>query len=155
MNQLRSREQILKISGSDNEIRERAEAIRVENCCGEVLLRARRGRKPFELMLHGGETNLLPWLELRYDPARRDRFYVDGRPLLPELGEDEDLEIHLYVNGSVMELFVNHQAAWVKRFYYAGGHAQDLCLKWVGTTAELVSLSVWELTPISSDQLTT
>ena len=60
VNQLRSREQILKISGSDNEIRQRAEAIRVEDCCGEVLLRARRGRKPFELMLHGGEPISFP-----------------------------------------------------------------------------------------------
>lgn len=155
VNQLRSREQVLKISGSADELRQRIDSIRVKDCCGEVLFRARRGREPFELMLHGGETSLVPRLALKYDPSRRDRFHIDGRPLPLELGENEDLEIHLYADGSVMELFVNHQAAWVKRFYFTGGRDRDLCFKWTGTAAGLVSLSAWDFTPISRDRLTT
>lgn len=155
VNQLRSREQVLKISGSDDEVRQRIGSIRLKGCCGEVLLRARRGREPFELMLYGGETNIASWLALKYDPARRDRFHIDGHPLQLEMGEDEDFDIHLYADGSVMELFINHQAAWVKRFYSAGGHDRDLRFQWRGTTAGLVSLSAWEFTHISRDRLTT
>ena len=153
--QLRSGKQVIEIVGSSDEIRQKIQAMRITGCCGELLCIARRGNDSFQLNLRGENDSFAPWLALGYDPAHRDRFYVDGRALPLHLDENEDLSIHLYIDASVIELFVNDRAAWVKRFYYEGGHAQDLRLKWTGTTEGILSLSTWELTPISRDRLTT
>ena len=152
---LRSREQSVEISGSEDVIRQRVEAVRLPGCCGEVRLRVQRGREPFELNLQGAGNGLASWLRLWYDPRHPSQIGVDGRVLPLDLAEGDELEIHFYADGSVVELFVNDRAAWVKRFYYAGGRAQAMRLKWTGTAAGLRSLSAWELTPISSDRLTT
>jgi beta-fructofuranosidase len=80
---------------------------------------------------------------------------IDGRPLPVLLGENEDLELHLYVDGSVIEVFVNQHAACTKRFYPLGSKSRDMSLQLTGKTANLVSLSVWQMSPISSNRLTT
>lgn len=154
VNHLRSREQSLKISPDEKENHRRIEAMRVAGCCGEIFCRARRGAIPFGMILRG-ETEHAPWLTLTYDPHYPDRVKIDAHSLTLELDHNEDLEVHAYVDGSVIELFVNDRAAWTKRFYYEGGRAQDLCLNWEGSTANLIALSVWEITPISHDRLTT
>jgi len=59
------------------------------------------------------------------------------------------------VAASVMELLVNGQVAMTKRFYPAGDHAQDVRLHWTGSTQPLAELTVWHLSPISSDRFTT
>ncbi len=154
VHQLRTREQNLEGSSEEDQIRRQVEAIRVPGCSGEILCAARRGSEPFELVLRGAETDRSPWLTITYDPLHPAQAAVDARPIPLELGENENLEIHLYADGSVMELFLNGQAAFVKRFYYEGGHAQDLRLNWVGSKASMADLSVWEMTPISPNKLT-
>jgi hypothetical protein len=45
--------------------------------------------------------------------------------------------------------------ACTKRFYYAGGKPQDLRIQWTGKATNIVSLSVWQLSPIFADRLIT
>ncbi len=148
VHQLRGREQALKISGDAEANRRQVDALRVEACCGEILCTAERAAA-FELTLMGDDAS--PWLTLGFDPAHQDQVLVDGRPVPLHLEARENLEFHLYIDGSVIETMVNRQVAWTKRFYYAG-KGRDLRLRWKG--AGLAGLSVWQMSPISADRLT-
>jgi len=155
VNQLRSRDRKLNFSTDEAESRKQLAAVRIAGCCGEVLCRIRRTEEAFALYLRGSHPNHLPWLTMTYDPRHSSRLNVDARPLPLDLDPNEDLEIHFYVDGSVIELFLNGRIAFVKRFYYEGRDAQDLCLEWEGPVANLAGMSIYELTPISRDRLTT
>ena len=71
------------------------------------------------------------------------------------MAEAETLNIHIYVDGSVMEVFLNGQAGYTKRFYYPASQAPDVGMKWKGNTAGIASMTAWQLAPISPDRLTT
>lgn len=126
-------------------------ALRVGACCGEILCAAKREMAPFELALLSDAEGASPWLTLGFDPLHRDQVLIDGRPVNLHLGVQEDLELHVYVDGSVIETIVNGQVAWTKRFYYAG-KGRDLRLRWKGGAE--VRLSVWQMATISGDRLT-
>jgi beta-fructofuranosidase len=152
--QLRGREQALNVTADDEKNRQQIGAMRLEDCCGEILCTVRRTAEPFALSLYGSDESRLPWLKLSYDPLHSGQFRIDDRPIPLALEQDENLEMHLYVDGSVIEAFVNGQIACTRRFYYSG-NAQPLRLKWTGKTADIASLSLWQLTPTSNDRFTT
>jgi beta-fructofuranosidase len=154
VNRLRGREQALDISTGEENNQRQMKAMGLEGCCGEILCSARRTHEPFELALQSAD-GADSWLRLQYDPLHRNQITIDARPLPILLGENEDLELHLYVDGSVIEVFVNQQGAWTRRFYSPGSKPQDMRLQWTGATANIVSLSVWQMSPISADRLTT
>jgi hypothetical protein len=54
-----------------------------------------------------------------------------------------------------MEVFLNGQAGYTKRFYYPASQAPDVGMKWKGNTAGIASMTAWQLAPISPDRLTT
>jgi beta-fructofuranosidase len=154
MNQLRGREQTLDIAAEEESNQRQMKAMRLEGCCGEILCRVRRTPEPFELALQSAD-GATTWLRLQYDPLHPGQVTIDARPLPVLLEEKEDLELHLYVDGSVIEAFVNHEGAWTRRFYPPGSSPQDMRLQWTGKTAGIVSLSVWQISPISAHRLTT
>jgi beta-fructofuranosidase len=61
----------------------------------------------------------------------------------------------MYIDGSVIEVFINQQIACTKRFYYSGTAAPRTRLRIDGNTASLAGLSIWQLAPISANRLTT
>lgn len=152
--QLRGHGQSLNATTDDGSNQRQIQVMRVNACCGEVRCAARRSAEPFELRLAGDNADE-PWLVIEYDPHHAGQILIDARPLSLSLGNDEVLEFHAYVDGSVIELLVNQNLAWTKRFYPAGKTAQDLRLQWKGSTAALAALEVWQLSPISNDRLTT
>jgi beta-fructofuranosidase len=154
VNTLRGHEQILNIVADEDRNRRQIEAMRIEGASAEIRLTARRTQEPFELALQSAD-DAVTWLILKYDPLQPRQILIDGRPLPVLLGENEDLELHLYVDGSVIEVFVNQHAACTKRFYPLGSKSRDMSLQLTGKTANLVSLSVWQMSPISSNRLTT
>jgi beta-fructofuranosidase len=154
VNQLRGREQTLDISAGEENNQRQMKAMRLEGCCGEILCSVRRTHEPFELALQSAD-GAATWLRLQYDPSHTSQITVDARPLSVLPGENEDLELHLYVDGSVIEVFVNQQDVWTKRFYSLGSNPQDMRLQWTGTTANIVGFAVWQMSPISADRLTT
>lgn len=155
VNQLRSREQSLTVTADDAQNKHHLESLRIAACCGEILCAAKRASEPFELVLSGSGKNAALWPTLGYDPNHPQQVLIDARPILVVHDEKEDLEFHLYVDGSVIEVFVNQQTACTKRFYYGGKRPQNLRLHWTGSTANIARLSVWQFTPISPNRLTT
>ena len=154
-NQLRNRAQILNLNADEDQNLHQLQSMRIEGCCGEVLCVARRSTDPYALSLHGSSQNLTPWLKLSYDPLHPGQIWIDDRPLPIDFNAEENLVLHLYVDGSVIEAFVNHQVACTRRFYLKDDTPLDLCMKWTGRTANLVSISAWQLSPISTNRLTT
>jgi beta-fructofuranosidase len=152
---LRGREQTLKITTNEERSQRQMEATRIEGCCGEILCTVQRTAEPFELALSTAAGNSVPWLTLKYDPHHAAQISIDARPIPLSLDDRENVELHLYIDGSVIELLVNNKVAYTKRFYYAGSSPQDLCMKWTGKMTNIVSLSFWQLSPISPDRFTT
>jgi len=152
--QLRKPEQALHVSVDDEENLRQIESMRVEQYSGEILCSARRGALPYELSLRGAGSDAEIWLAVKYDPLHPGQVSIDGKLLPVGLDEKADLELHLYIDGSVMELFVNKQSAFTRRVYCPGNSAPDLRLQWTGKTSSVVKLSIWNMAPISADRLT-
>jgi beta-fructofuranosidase len=153
-NQLRKVEQALVLSNDDAVTRKRIDALRVAECCGEILCTTKRSSAGFEFCLADVSEGEAPWMTVKFNPARPDEILIDARPIPLALVLGRDLEFHFYIDGSVIELFVNAQIAWTKRFYYSGDNARDLCIRWKGNASIIKRLSVWNLMPISHDRLT-
>ena len=152
--QLRRSEQTFAAMSSDEQNQRQIAALRIEQCCGEILCLVRDPAAPFEVFLCNSNDAGSPWLTIKYDPREPHKMWVDSSSLFVPQGESENLEIHLYVDGSVIELFLNERVAYTKRFYYSGDRAPDMCLKWVGRTTDIEKLTVWQLKPISTNRLT-
>ena len=153
--QLRQKRQSLSVSSDKGAMQQQIEAMSLAGCTGEIQCTMRRAADPFALTFSDSDDSANPLLILEYDPRHRAQVAIDGRPVPVLLGENENLEFHLYADGSVIELFVNHQVAWTKRFYYQGNSAPNLHLKFSGNVTNVESLTVWQLSPISADRLTT
>jgi beta-fructofuranosidase len=154
VNQLRKQEQVLQATGDEERNQRQITAMRVEKGSGEIFCSARSGAQAFELSLLSDEEKAESWITLKYDPLHPGQVSMDGAPLPVTLGGHEDLELHLYIDGSVIEVFVNKQAACTKRFYVPGNGEHAVRLQWKGNTTSIARLSVWQLTPISADRLT-
>lgn len=123
----------------------------LSGCCGELEVNARSAGHSFELRFAGNDGT--SWLEIKYAPGRHPRFIINEQSLPLNLNADEPLLIQAFVDGSVIELFLNNQQALTKRFYYSG-RAQTCHISWRGRPADFISASSWELSPISDDRLT-
>lgn len=150
---LRQRPQVLKASANEQQNQQQFASMYIEQCCGEILCTVKRSAEPFCLSL----TNDNPaesWLTLRYDPSQSDKFSIDDKLLPLRAVNGDEIEIHLYIDGSVIEAFVSRQIAFTKRFYYAGTSAPRVGLRVIGKTANISSFSLWQISPISADRLT-
>jgi hypothetical protein len=67
-------------------------------------------------LTHSKSAGSTPPLSLKYDPHYPEQISLDARPLPLALGEREDVELHPYIDGSVIEVFVNNQVVYTKRF---------------------------------------
>ena len=155
VNQLRGDQQSLARTADLEKNRAQINAMRLQACCGEILCNVRRTVEPFELVLCDSDQSAAPWLTLKYDPKHPDQISIDSHPIPVFLRDNESLEIHLYVDASVIESFVNGQIAYTKRFYSSGSGARNLRLQWTGSTTNIDRLSAWQLSPISANRLTT
>ncbi len=155
---LRGRRQALKITPSEDKNADQIGKMAIENCCGEVLCTFKSGAEKCGLSLLGSQPNQTQtetWLTLQYDPAAHHPISLDGAVMPVQLRESQSLEVHIYIDGSVAEVFVNKRIAYTKRFYCAGGEAPTMSLRILGKTTGLASLEMWQLHPISPDRLTT
>jgi beta-fructofuranosidase len=152
--QLRKPEQALQVTADDKKNLHQIGELRIEQYSGEILCTARRDAQPYELSLLGAGDDAEKWLTVKYDPLHPGQVSIDGTLLPVGLDEKADLELHLYIDGSVMELFVNKQSAFTKRVYCPGNRAHDLRMQWTGKTSSLLKLLIWNMAPISADRLT-
>jgi beta-fructofuranosidase len=151
---LRGNKEDLQITRDEERNQDQIAGIRIKECCGELQCVARRTVDNFSLVLAGSSENSNPWLTVSYDSQRPTEISIDARPIHLKLNDSEDLSLELYVDSSVIEVFVNKDVAYTKRFYYSGRTPQDMGMKWTGKTTDLVRLSVYQLQPISLNRLT-
>jgi beta-fructofuranosidase len=152
---LRRNKQALTLTQNETENQRQICGLRLRQCCAELLISVRKSNGAFEVSLGEFAADGRGWLSLKIDPLNSGQISIDSFPIDVSLANAETVEIHLYVDGSAIEAFVNGQAAYTKRFYYSSSQAPDAGLKWTGNTAGIASISAWQLTPISSDRLTT
>lgn len=114
---------------------------------GELLSRPASGQG-FELtMTYGGDSTTL--LHLSYSPEKQ-RVTLDGTEIGPVL--KGVAQVHIFVDGSVIELIVDEQVACTRRFYYASTVAPDINVRIAGRGTVT---NAWAVRPISDDRLTT
>jgi sucrose-6-phosphate hydrolase SacC (GH32 family) len=82
-----------------------------------------------------------------------EQLLFDGASTSFDMG-GKHLEIQMYVDGSVIEFFANGLAARTERFYYSGDKAPEIRLAIAGQTTDIERLSVWKITPVSPNRLT-
>jgi len=123
----------------------------IRGCCGRALWRAKLSAEPaaFSLELQDGSPagKELTRVEWRPEPGK---LFLDGEEIPLDGLKDKTLELSAYIDGSVIELFVNTEFARTRRFYYPGSSAPDIH---VGTSGAS-DLKVWQMKPISPDRLT-
>ena len=151
---LRQKPQILELSAKEEQNLDRMKSMHIEGCCGEALCTVKRDRAPWTLSLMS-ENPQESWLALGYDPRDPNKLFVDDKPLPLRTNGNEEIEIHLYIDGSAIEAFINQQITYTKRFYPSGTRAPRAGLRIAGRTTDISSLSLWQISPISPDRLTT
>jgi beta-fructofuranosidase len=148
---LRLRKHAFDGTADEGSVHRQMSASRAAQCLGEILFSARRTSEPFKLVLFNPSESQSACLTLGYDPRYPMQVSIDDHPVSITFRDGENIEFHLYIDGSVIETLVNEQVAWTKRFYYKGT-AQDMCLRWSGKTSSLVGLTIWQMSPISADR---
>jgi beta-fructofuranosidase len=163
---LRKHEQKLRLAPAKTGEKELLSDVPLKDACGELLCVVKPSG-PFSLDLLDttkqndapkdattAVTSQVSLLSLRYSQANSKEVVVDQQRLPINLAAGEPLEFHFYVDGSVIELFVNNQATCTKRFYYPGMKAPEIAVSITGKKEDITRLSLWQLSPISSNRLT-
>lgn len=153
VNQLRRGESSWSTTGDEEENLRQIASIRLKQGCGEILCTAQVAGAPFEMVVTDFASPHTPLVSLACDIDRRSPVSIDARPLPISLINDI-CEIQLYVDGSVIEVIVNGQAAWTKRFYPKENGAAEIGLQWKGSTNSIKRLTAWQIAPISDNRLT-
>jgi beta-fructofuranosidase len=125
----------------------------IENRSGEVLCKFKPREKPCGLELRSG-ADAAPLYAIRYDGDKsQPSISIGDRRLALSPNQDGTSTIHLWIDGSVIEVFVDGKEAMTSRSYTPS--TGNIQLGWTGAAEALDSLSVSAVKPISDDRLTT
>jgi beta-fructofuranosidase len=151
---LRGSEQSLRKSGTEAEDQRQIDAMRIRDCCGEVQCNASLPNEPFafSLILEDGSAQGKNLIAIEWRP-QGGVLLLDAEATSVDIGARSGLNLRAYVDGSVIELFVNDRFACTRRFYYSGNKAPEICIGINGRTDRLKQLTVWQMTPISPNRL--
>ena len=78
---------------------------------------------------------------------------IGGKSLPLSPGSDGSSTLNLWIDGSVIEVFLDSREAITARCYTLS--SGDIQIAWTGAESALQSLSVSAVRPISADRLTT
>lgn len=122
-----------------------AGTVTLKQATGEALCTGTHGSR-FEFSIRNGETELVHGV---YEPDRH-AFLLDQKYI--DLKAGDAPTVHVFVDGSVIELVVGERIGYTKRFYYAESVAPDIV---VFASGYKVEMKGWNISPISSNRLTT
>jgi len=159
--------QLLPVKSGDPGSKEMQSSQRLSDACGEILCIV-KPTEPFSLDLLDATqrndppkdattavTSQVSLISIRYSQANPKELVADQQRLQIGLSAGQPLELRFFIDGSVIELFVNGEAAFTKRFYYPGSKAPEIAISVTGKTSDISRLSMWQLSPISNNRLTT
>lgn len=87
-------------------------------------------------------------IRLEWKPETKTLF-LDGEEIPATDTRQQAIELSAYIDGSVIEMFVNGSFACTKRFYYPGSKAPDIHVEMRGASDP----KLWQMKPISPDRL--
>ena len=97
-------------------------------------------------------SELHPYVTIVYSSATPLKVSIDGKDQLIRSSLDGVLSIHIFMDGSIIEVFINNAVAHTKRVYDLNLASMLTPVSIMGDTRTLV---VRELSPISRNRLTT
>ena len=119
----------------------------IKDRAGEVICKFKVGRSACGLELRSGTTLLFA---IHYEGASSVTIGGKTMPLSPD--RDGLASVRLFIDGSIIETFVNSREVMTARCYTAA--AVDIQVAWTGTPDALSTLELFSITPISKDRLT-
>jgi beta-fructofuranosidase len=149
--QLRARS--LSLPSSSTTTADRLNALRqfqIPDQSAEISLRTQQ--RPFTLKLTDGQAD---FLNLSYDPERTGKqIMVNNASAAFTLSSEEPISLSLYLDASVVEIFINERCAITTRVYQIPAKPLSVVIAEADLPA-IDSLQLWQMTPISPDRLTT
>jgi beta-fructofuranosidase len=121
--------------------------IRIRDLAGEIVARF-RAQRAFWLKLRSEKNET--FAEIAYDPARKES-ELRVNETSSALATSEPITLHLFLDGSVLEVFANEQVALTARVYASSNAPLQLE---VYDLKALETLDAWQMQPISRDRLT-
>lgn len=150
---IREPEHTLEMAANNADLEKKVAGMRLYAACGEIACAFAAGSEPFRLSLLPHLNSGTHLLSCDYDPSRPDHITMDGIAV-PIRASGGRIQLRFFVDGSVIESFVNGQSAYTKRFYYPGPKAPDVNLQLTCSSKVLLSLSTRPISPISPNRLT-
>lgn len=121
----------------------------IRNCCGEVRCSAPLSSPfAFSLRLRDGSASGKELIRLEWKPETQTLF-LDGEEIPAADSQHQAIELSAYIDGSVIEMFVNGSFACTKRFYYSGSMAPDIHVQ----VSSASDTKLWQMKPTSPDRL--
>ena len=124
--------------------------LRIRDLAAEVEFEFRPKSEEFTIHLQSDAGENFASISFANKSGGRE-FRVDNITAPLHGSAEAPVHLHIFLDGSVLEMFVNGTTALTKRVYKIP--SGPLTLKLEGD-AEIDSLDVWQLTPISKDRLT-
>lgn len=115
------------------------------------------GEKAFGLRLHIGDAKTGPaLLEINYSGNAHGfaALFLGNKPLLLNPDASRHSEVSIWIDGSVLEVFVDHKYSITLRSYISSTDPGSIEVEWSGASEPLLSFHASEVTPISLDRLT-
>jgi beta-fructofuranosidase len=126
-----------------------APGMQIKDRAGEIVCRFKAGQSACGLELRSGDT---PLFALHYGGGSQPLATLGGKTVTLSSDGDGISRLHLWIDGSVIEAFVDSKEAVTARCYTPS--PAGIQLAWTGARDALRSLVVANLKPISSDRLT-
>ena len=118
-----------------------------------VELRPGTGTMSLRVGAAGGEEKAEPLLELAYDAASdAHALRLGEKRLMLHTGRSGLSSVDLWMDGSVVEIFVDRASVTTERLY--GQPNEALTVTWTGATGVVSKVETAEVRPISRDRLT-
>jgi hypothetical protein len=127
-----------------------AQTVPIENRAAEIVFRFKARESACGLELRAGATTLFA---IRYAGGNKPSVSVGENSLHLSPDQDGVSTIHLWMDGSIIETFVDRKEAMTARCFTPS--PAGIQLAWTGAAEALKSLTVSGVTPISDDRLTT
>jgi beta-fructofuranosidase len=124
---------------------------------GEIVCRFRASVDPCNLELQAeGPSGTQSLLKIAFSYANGKPMAAIGDRLLPlDPGVDQISTIQIWLDGSVVETFLDKRQAMTTRCYEPADQAGEVQVIWSGSPGQLKDYAVFQLRPISADRLTT
>ena len=123
---------------------------------GEIVCRFRASAEPCSLELYAqtpsGTQSLL---KIAFSYANGKPMAAIGDRLLPLSPDTDQMStVHVFLDGSVIETFLDKRQVITTRCYESAGPAGEVRVTWSGSSGQLKDYTVFQLRAISSDRLT-